>query len=207
MGCENTDPYVFGDFFKYATCSQTGKLTSLDPNSLILFGTTTDNGFELDTVFVVKTFEEAKGLSDNYSKSYSSVYFEETLAPLGEEYFISQKRLYHGLTWWDNKNYFSFVPCRVDNNEGFKKALLTIPPMAKQKVGHPYSHLNRKNNIELWDSIVNEVIKQGFCLGIRFTEPPINDKLLEGIATKKSIKDSGCKLPIKTGKRKQGCSN
>lgn len=55
-GHQNTDPYIFGDYFKYAICNQTGIMYSLDPESLILFGTTTDCGFILDTVFVVKTY-------------------------------------------------------------------------------------------------------------------------------------------------------
>jgi len=49
-GFENTDPYIYGNFFKYATCSQSGELLNLMPSSLILFGTTKDIGFELDTV-------------------------------------------------------------------------------------------------------------------------------------------------------------
>jgi len=78
-GFENTDPYIYGDFFKYATCSQSGELLNLMPSSLILFGTTKDIGFELDTVFVVKTFESALSVFTNKGHNYSRVYHEETL--------------------------------------------------------------------------------------------------------------------------------
>lgn len=122
-GCENTDPYVYGNFFKYDTCSQSGKLINLDAGSMVLFGTTKNFGFELDTVFIVKTFEPAQSVFNSKGRKYSQVYLEETLEQLEETYFgpkfSKHKKLYHGLTWRDNKRYFSFVPCKLDNGEGF----------------------------------------------------------------------------------------
>ncbi len=191
-GCQNTDSYVYGDNFKYATCSQSGKLTKLDSDSLILFGTTKDNGFELDTVFVVKENETAQNVLVNNGLNYTKVYFEETLVPLIPDYYNSGKNIYHGQTWWGNKDYFSFVPCKIDNNIGFQKALLQIPPMSKQKVGHPYKHLDKMTHLELWKHIVAEVLNQGFCLGIRFSEPVVNDEILKGIKTLKYVSKSNC---------------
>lgn len=208
-GFENTDPYIYGDFFKYATCSQSGELLNLMPDSLILFGTTKDIGFELDTVFVVKTFESALSVFTNNGQNYSRVYHEETLEQLGETYLgpnhSMDKKLYHGQTWWDNKEYFSFVPCKVATSETFQKALLPIPPMAKQKVGHPFHHLSKYDHIELWHFIVNEVLKQGFCLGIRFAEPICNDKLLIGYISKQQIQKDGCGNDIQRKNDKKGC--
>jgi hypothetical protein len=208
-GCENTDPYIYGDFFKYAICSQTGGLTNLSPDSLILFGTTTNNGFELDTVFVVKTNESAKSVYSNKGKNYSVVYHEETLEQLEETYLGPNhsmiNRLYHGQTWWENKEYFSFVPCKINNKEPFHKVKLPVPPMAKQKVGHPYHHLNRFDHIELWQFVVDEVIKQGFYLGIRFTEPVQNDKLLSGINYKLPRQKSNCITDIQKNEYRKSC--
>lgn len=209
IGCENTDPYIFGDFFKYATCSQSGVLLNLLPGSLILFGTTKDIGFELDTVFVVKTFESAQSVFMNKGKNYSRVYHEETLERLDETYLgpnpSKKKRLYHGQTWWDSKEYFSFVPCKVDKGEVFQKAILPIPPMAKQKVGHPYKHLSKLDHLALWHFIVNEVIKQGFCLGIRFTEPIVNDKILSGFISKQPLSKASCGNVIQEINNRKGC--
>jgi len=39
-GIQNTDPYIYGDRFKYCVCKQTGRLTNLAMNDLILFGLT-----------------------------------------------------------------------------------------------------------------------------------------------------------------------
>lgn len=208
-GSENTDPYIYGEYFKYATCSQSGELVKLMPGSLILFGTTKDIGFELDTVFVVKTFESAQSVFKNKGQNYSKVYHEETLEQLGETYLgpnhSIEKRLYHGQTWWDNKDYFSFVPCKVDKAEAFQKAILPIPPMAKQKVGHPYQHLNKLDHIALWHFIVNEVVKQGFCLGIRFTEPVRNDKILSGFVSKLTKQKASCGTEVQRINARRGC--
>jgi len=209
IGNQNTDPYIYGDFFKYATCSQTGELVNLLPGSMILFGTTKDIGFELDTVFIVKKFESAYSVFSNAGTNYSPVYIEETLKQLAETYMgpvpSLNKRLYHSQSWWDNNEYFSFVPCKLDDNKGFQKALLPIPPMAKQKVGHPYQHLNQVSHITLWNFIVDEVLTQGFCLGVKFTEPILNDKILNGMIFIKSLTNAKCGADSKKITPKKSC--
>ena len=52
--CDNTDPCVFGDTFKYSNCQQVpgGDLWNLPQGSLILFGSFHASCFYLDTVFV-----------------------------------------------------------------------------------------------------------------------------------------------------------
>ena len=176
---------------------------------MILFGTTKDIGFELDTVFVVKTFESALSIFTKKGQNYSRIYHEETLEQLGETYLCpnhsNDKRLYHGQTWWDNKKYFSFVPCKVATGEVFQKALLPIPPLAKQKVGHPFQHLSKIDHIELWHSIVDEVLKQGFCLGIRFAEPISNDKLLSEYISKQPLQKNECGNKIQKMYDRKGC--
>ena len=53
---QNTDPWVFGDHFRYSNCKQQAqpRLRRLTPGSVIFFGSTKDGEFVLDTVFVVK---------------------------------------------------------------------------------------------------------------------------------------------------------
>lgn len=183
IGRQNTDPYVYGDHFKYATCSQRGVLGKLLPESMILFGTTKNIGFELDTVFIVRSYETAQEIYESYANNYSIIYREETLERLNDDYlgphYSLRKKLYSSLTWWENSNYFSFVPCRINNYKGFHKALLSIPPFARQKIGHPYQHFIGTDQIKLWKFIVSEVLKQGFYLGIRFEEPKINNEILK----------------------------
>ena len=51
----NTDPFVFGECFRYSNCRQTHceDLRKLAPGSVILFGSNLGGAFVLDTVFVV----------------------------------------------------------------------------------------------------------------------------------------------------------
>ncbi len=52
---QNTDPFVFGECFRYSYCKQHAYhvLKELDENSIILFGAYKNHKFLLDTVFVV----------------------------------------------------------------------------------------------------------------------------------------------------------
>ena len=204
-GCQNTDPYIFGDCFKYAICSQKGITTSLDEGSLILFGTTTDSGFLLDTVFAVSISESAQSVSENNAVNYTEIYRQETLEQLGDIYLglntIAKSRIHKSKIWWNNKqkDFFSYVPCKVDNNQKNNKVIIPFELnnkklMAKQKVGHPYVHFANYSVKQLWKIITDLVLAQGFYLAIKFEEPPINDSLAiinESTENRENIND-GC---------------
>jgi len=53
---QNTDPWVFGDFFRYSNCKQSSQnaLRTLAPGSVILFGSSLNGNFVFDSVFVVR---------------------------------------------------------------------------------------------------------------------------------------------------------
>lgn len=196
-GIQNTDPYVFGDYFKYAICSQKGIMTDLEPGSMILFGTTKKEGFVLDTVFVVKSWETAKTVNSNNTINYTQTYKEETLEQLGDIYLgknpSNKNRIYRSQTWEDNRNFFSYVPCKLDSvisENKFNKVVIPTPPLANQKVGHPYRKLNPPQAAEiinspkkLWKYITDEVLRQGFYLGVKFNEPECNDFLAKNFGT------------------------
>ena len=208
-GIQNTDPYVFGEYFKYAICSQTGVMCNLLSDSLILFGTTKDIGFELDTVFVVRNHESAQNVYLNKASNYTLIYREETLEQLGQTYYgpnpSMYNKIYRGQTWCENQDYFSFVPCKVNDGIGFKKVLLPIPPMGKQKVGHPYQQFSKLNHNQLWRYIVDEVLRQGFYLGIRFDEPQINNAILNGFNHHQPKTKSPCNGNNRFSGKKSGC--
>ena len=215
-GFQNTDPYVFGDFFKYAICSQKGVMCSLTNGSLILFGTTTNAGFLLDTVFVVKDYETASAVFKSKASNYTNVYREETIEQLKNTYLVNNpltnNKIYHAQTWLDDKEYFSFVPCKIDNidnnNNGFPKAVLTakeIPSIASQKVGHPYKHFNNILPKVLWNDIVKTVIDQGFLLGIKFDEPMENNDIISINSQKNSLSHNSCGNMNKQEKGKLKC--
>lgn len=204
-GCQNTDPYIFGNCFKYSICSQKGIATTLDEDSLILFGTTTGKGFLLDTVFAVSISESAQSVSKNNAANYTEIYRQETLEQLGDIYLglntIAKNRIYKSKTWWNNgqKDFFSYVPCKVDNNQRTDKVIIPFELnnkklMAKQKVGHPYGHVANYSVKQLWRIITDLVLEQGFYLGIKFEEPPINDSLaiINGSTENRESINDGC---------------
>jgi hypothetical protein len=179
---QNTDPYIFGEYFKYAFCKQTGALNNLSEDSLILFGSTYPSlgKFYIDTVFVVKTYESAIDVCANSAANYTRTYKEQTLDRLGKEYRgrnpSSNKKLYHGKTWYDNSEYFSFVPCKLRQElNGFERFYLELKnpifQLSKNPTGKSFLKNCAHSPEELWKQIVVEAVKQGFVLGINFSEP------------------------------------
>jgi hypothetical protein len=211
---QNTDPYVFGDHFKYAICSQKGVMTKLAADSLVLFGTTTDKDFILDTVFVVKDSEIASSVQKNQAKDYTTTYKKVTLDKISDFYLTDKckslkNRIYIGKTWKEDKEYFSFVPCKIANNDSLKKGIekLCIPfesnklsfVVSRQKVGHPYKHFIGRNEKEIWKELVDFVLEQGYSLGTFFEEPGYrNDFILD----KNRFSDKNTEKKTKTIKEK-----
>ena len=71
----NTDPFVFGQGFKYFWCHQgneNGALRKLERGDVILFGSSRDSGFVLDTVFVVdRAVQYSKNDIDGVKSAFS----------------------------------------------------------------------------------------------------------------------------------------
>ena len=189
-GSQNTDPYIYGKEFKYCKCKQNGSLCNLDPNSLILFGSTFPSigKFYIDTVFVVKNNVTATHVHATGASGYSQTYKEATLEQLTEYLGVSHNpstcKLYHSQTWWDNQKYFSFVPCKLDlNGNGFERLYIDLNNptfhLSSNSTGKSFLKKCNLTTKQTWDEIVKIAIKQGFKLGIRFTEPN-HSNLLDG---------------------------
>jgi hypothetical protein len=214
-GVENTDPYVYGDYFKYATCKQSGQLCDLDNFSLILFGSTYPslNAFYLDTVFVVKCHDTAIDVCSNDASTYSLIYREETLEELGNDYLgpdpSQAKKLYHGLTRWENKEYFSFVPCKLDDDTVFDRLKIDLSDTYFNLSANPTgkSFLRRCNGSpqEVWRKIVQIAFRQGFYLGIRFDEPQKNDEILKGFQLNQTKINASCGTADEPSLKIRGC--
>lgn len=105
-GTQNTDPCVFGDYFKYFICQQiriNGKLTQmayLDKGDLIIFGSGKNKKFLIDTVFVVdNTIDDI-----NVEQEYKVISINRCA-----NYALSGCRIYKGKTFVENEIY-SFIP-------------------------------------------------------------------------------------------------
>ena len=181
-GGQNTDPYVFGQDFKYCVCKQNGILCNLSANSLLLFGSVFPSlgKFYIDTVFIINNNTIATSVHANRGVGYSQTYKEETLEQLSEYLGVphtpSNKKLYHSQTWWDNKEYFSFVPCKLKHNgNGFERLFINLKDpifnLSSNPSGKSFLQNCALSPMELWLEIVRLAKEQGFKLGIRFTEP------------------------------------
>jgi hypothetical protein len=200
-GNQNTDPYIYGDYFKYATCKQTGALYSLSEDSLILFGSTYPSlgKFYIDTVFVVKSFERAVDVCSNSAKNYTKTFKEQTLEQLNSEYLgpnpSTQKKLYHGKTWFDNSKYFSYVPCKLNSEvSGFERLFINLNNpvlnLSRNATGKSFLQNCSLSPEEVWDLITLEAMNQGFVLGINFTEPNLINFQSKKLNNKRATKCS-----------------
>jgi hypothetical protein len=105
-GSQNTDPCVFGDYFKYFVCQQirkNGKLTqmtNLDKGDLILFGSGKNKRFLIDTVFVVDETIDLINVESEYKVLSIDRY---------NNYSVSGCKIYKGKKFVKNEIY-SFVP-------------------------------------------------------------------------------------------------
>jgi hypothetical protein len=180
---QNTDPFIFGSDFKYSYCKQRGELCSLEKGSLILFGSTyrKQNKFYIDTVFVIKDGKKAIDVHSEEMIGYSPMYIQQTLKRIPEYSSGVGRRksitLYDSQTWWDNKDYFSFVPCKLNHDgTGFERLAIYLNEpkfdLSSNSTGVSYLRDCYLKPIELWQEIVKKAIEQGFQLGIQFEEPP-----------------------------------
>jgi hypothetical protein len=187
-GSQNTDPYIFGDNFKYCVCKQKGQLTSLVLDDLILFGTVMPKlgKFYIDTVFVIKDHNLSSNVQMTRGAQYSQVYIEETLEQLNEYLktptFTNNNRVYHSKTWWDDKDYFSFVPCKLSyDNIGFERLFIELSneifQLSRNPTGKSFLERCTLSSQDLWKEIVRISLEQGFKLGVKFDEPTNNNVL------------------------------
>jgi len=182
---QNTDPYVFGEHFLYSVCKQRGRLTQLEKGSVILFGSSFKKGFALDTVFVVGSFESVHEVAANKASNYSKTYREATLEQLGDTYIspnpASKLRLYKGLMYSDNKEIFSYTPCKLYNEKtknGFPRIIFPYEiingfQFSNNPTGIKILGSNKEQTVDVWKEITKEVQNQGFQLGVNILEPKI----------------------------------
>lgn len=138
--CDNTDPCVFGDTFKYSNCQQVpnGYLWNLPQGSLILFGSLHARMFYLDTVFVTQNLGVRYSVPVvNHQLPFvtSNEYRIVTLDNLGPRRnkrnrhnpIINQFMFYRGAKpklvkgHVDMQKIFSFTPTRILNTKDFNE--------------------------------------------------------------------------------------
>jgi hypothetical protein len=131
---QNTDPWVFGDSFRFSNCRQLtlrqkpSALQKLTEGSMVLFGSTISGEFVSDTVFVVKDscpFSPAKPPETDETFRVCTI---ESLLTTGDA--DNPFTLYRGARYEAPANgMYSFVPCRRADadNVRFTRPSISLP--------------------------------------------------------------------------------
>jgi hypothetical protein len=115
-GYQNTDPFIFGEKFKYSICRQDScpGLKELEDGSLIIFGSRVNFRFVIDTVFVVKGSKPYYSALDNNIKDmgpYLDIVLKMSCKEAENKNHMIKRILYTGATFDDDfKGIYSFVP-------------------------------------------------------------------------------------------------
>ena len=199
---QNTDPYVFGEKFRYMICQQKNYnniLKNLQPLSIILFGSCIDNAFRLDTLFVISEAKRKYSiLNINELTDKNNQFFYASINPMcgnakynksvaeedscrigsGEEFTY-----YEGVAFSEKSNYndiYSFSPCKNYSAGGSfifqqpKICLDFINPTQTQGINP--QECSRDEIISYWKLIERQIREQELLKGTFFKTPPLKLK-------------------------------
>ena len=186
-GLQNTDPYVFGNRFKYTLCKQARKtgrrtfLANLAPGTLILFGSSLLGRFVLDTAFIVSEniVTHNKSTWEQATTGEGNVYRDVTLRPMYWDRNVKAETdfsLYSGASFASRFNgSYSFFPCQRTDASGSRFARPTLD--LKGIVNHALIIGQRRTALplaqiqEVWESVRSQVLDAGLLLGVSADEP------------------------------------
>jgi hypothetical protein len=177
---QNTDPWVFGDEFRYSNCRQgrNAKLRRLAQGSVILFGSSLGGAFVLDTVLVVADATPfVPGLARDLvgDDAYQVCVIEQLVSG---RHVSAEFVLYGGASPDAQVNAtFSFVPCRLaDSAEPrFARPEIDLPEYINPRL-RQQARVIEVDDVgarRVWQEVVDQVSAADLLLGTRFTTPPI----------------------------------
>jgi hypothetical protein len=204
----NTDPFVFGDHFWCTNCKQRpgGIVSRLERGSVILFGTEFQEGFRLDTVFVVGQSWQQNQIPAEVIESASpqlkaTNFNHNDLCRDPERHHL---RFYRGKTYSEDPGFFSFIPCRASDTgpnihdrillSPWKDFKLTRKPGAKSVCARLFREdmeklgadtLSEEKTRLYWQLIADYCIDQGYQLATQIQLPPI--RTTEDVMAKQSL--------------------
>ena len=183
-GRQNSDPWVFGDCFRYSNCKQQtqGALQRLTPGSVILFGSGKNGEFVIDTVFVVKDscpYRPSKPPATDDAFRFCVI---KSLCGPSSSCAGDSFTLYRGATFDEPINgMYSFVPSRRADSEGYRFARppINLPgyvnPESQQTPSGARCPRFLKETRDQWDKVRNLVLRADCLLGVWFETPQLVD--------------------------------
>jgi hypothetical protein len=184
----NTDPWVFGDSFRYSNCCQLTRnrnrsaLQRLTPGSLILFGSIIDAEFVIDTVFVggdkYPPCPFSPGKPPETDEAFRVCTVESLLTTGNRD---DPFTLYQGATYEAPFNgRYSFVPCRRADadNLRFPRPSICLGSYVNPRSWRRPSGATRPRSEsvvhEQWENIRRQVLDAGCLLGVWFPTPQLD---------------------------------
>ncbi|MBK8611869.1 MAG: hypothetical protein IPL84_18545 [Chitinophagaceae bacterium] len=200
-----TDPFVFGHSFRYIICMQRAFhniLTELESNSIILFGSSINQTFCLDTVFVVSDNQTNYNLNtisnlvpsekrgQYYYATIYPIYGDTNCNPLVDDLescriTIENKcTFYEGVTYHEKDTYnqmYSFAPCKIYNEDSPLGSLFSQPKIyldfisGSQTRGIHSKDCSIKDIQMYWNSVSEQIEKQSLLKGVYFKNPELKN--------------------------------
>jgi hypothetical protein len=203
----NTDPNVFGKHFKYIICKQGffhKVLTNLEENSLILFGSSINKEFCLDTLFVVSNKKVNYSISSiedlfpidkrgqYYHASVNPIYDdtnynvnidEEDSCRIGDE---NTYTFYESVDYTEKNSYnglYSFVPVKIfkqdkESNYVFKQPKVHLDFLEhSQTQGINSIDCGLEEIIASWKEIEIQIGEKGLQKGTWFKTPELKNTI------------------------------
>jgi len=178
---QNTDPWVFGERFRYSNCKQRTNrgmtataMQRLTTGSLILFGSTIGASFVLDTVLVVGerlgSFTPAHFDDLEVDEAFRVATLKSLSTGPPEEMNMTFT-LFAGATPADPaEGMFSFVPCLPYDSDGprFPRPTIELPGIVNPQSSRSTSGSTRRRPLgevtSAWQAVVSQVIEQDLLL-------------------------------------------
>ena len=178
---QNTDPWIFGEYFLYSNCNQLNQasLRSLPIGSLILFGSTIRGEFALDTCLVVKDSSHMNDGSTDYPEAFSICTIESLES---ENISTAPFKVYKGASPKDTTGgMYSFSPCLPSNTKDgrFKRPIINLPGYINPESTQTPSGTKVSRQIGevgvIWQSVIEQVRSQGLEIGVHFDMPSFEE--------------------------------
>lgn len=197
-----TDPFVFGERFRYFICRQQAcfnLLPNLSPGSIILFGSNINRHFCLDTLFVVSeikmhyTLYDIKLFASQLNKDafyyagiepvmFNAKCVEEKNEEGGCLKFPDLKlTCYQAVSYDEKESYngiFSFAPCKYYEEENPIKSVFVQPEINLEFISPTMTRGIKAIEVSYdkvqayWSNIVEQIRNSNLGLGVRFKMPP-----------------------------------
>lgn len=193
----NTDPWVFHPGFVWSLCRHNSLLANLPTGTVVLFGSTVEGEWLLDTIMVVE--RRMAGVPG----AIGGVYDRLVLPTIDREF-----RPFIGMAHTSNSEFFSFVPAAlVDTKDRpFRRpSLNSLFPLLRTKGNRQPSPKNAQGLAictasggvrSFWSTLVKQIEQAGLVLGTHLHHPSRIDQLPTSAAavTWRGESDFACRV-------------